>query len=68
MCSQTGNHPEEDLAKSSNKPDMEYKSLIILLYFWLVPKTGDLVRILMAILEGTSNEYFKKYLSVFWVF
>ncbi len=29
----SGNHPWEDLAKSGYKPNMKYKSLIILLYF-----------------------------------
>jgi hypothetical protein len=35
VCSQSGYHPEENLAKSGYKPDMKYKPLIILLYFWL---------------------------------
>jgi hypothetical protein len=46
---------------------MEYKPLIMLLYFWLVPKAGDLVRILMAILQGTIMSISKD-LSVIWVF
>jgi hypothetical protein len=33
--SQSGDHPWEDLAKSGYKPFMKYKTLIILLYFWL---------------------------------
>jgi hypothetical protein len=28
-------HTQEDLAKSGYKPDMNYKSLISLLYLWL---------------------------------
>jgi hypothetical protein len=48
VCSQSGNHPQEDvkemaitprkkdLVKSGYKPEVKYKSLIILLvYFWL---------------------------------
>jgi hypothetical protein len=34
-----GNHPLEELAKLSYKSDMEYKSLINLVYLWL--HTGD---------------------------
>jgi hypothetical protein len=35
VCSQSGNHPYEDLAKSGYQPDIKHKSLITLLYFWL---------------------------------
>jgi hypothetical protein len=35
LCRQNGNHSKEDLAKSGCKPNMKYKSLIILLYLWL---------------------------------
>ncbi len=34
-CRKSRDCPNEDLARSSHKPDMEYKSIIILLYFWL---------------------------------
>jgi len=35
FCSQSGNHPSEEIAKSSYKSEIKYKSLISLLYFWL---------------------------------
>jgi hypothetical protein len=35
VCSQTGSHPYEDVTKSGYKLYIKYKSLIILLYFWL---------------------------------
>jgi hypothetical protein len=35
LCSLSGNHPEEYLAKSGYKSDLRYKSLINLLYLWL---------------------------------
>jgi hypothetical protein len=56
VCSQSGDHPLEDvekvghlledLAKSGYKPAIKYKSLIILLYVWLrnenqIYKSGD---------------------------
>jgi hypothetical protein len=31
----SGNHQKEYLAKSGYKPEIKYKSLIILLFFWL---------------------------------
>jgi hypothetical protein len=31
--SQSGNHPQEDLAKSGYKPEIKYKYVIILLFF-----------------------------------
>jgi hypothetical protein len=34
-----GNHPKEDLATSGYKPDVEYTSLIDLVYSWLHTKT-----------------------------
>jgi hypothetical protein len=35
VCSQSGDHPWEDLAKSGYKPETNYQSLFIFLYFWL---------------------------------
>jgi hypothetical protein len=32
-CGKSGNHQKEYLAKSSYKPEVNYKSLIILLFF-----------------------------------
>jgi hypothetical protein len=34
-CRKSGNHQKEYLAKSGYKPEIKYKSLIILLFFWL---------------------------------
>jgi hypothetical protein len=38
-CKKSGNHLWEDLAKSGYKPNVKYKSLIILLYFGYTLKT-----------------------------
>jgi hypothetical protein len=35
LCSQSGDYPWEDLAKSGYKPEVKFKNLIILPYFWL---------------------------------
>ncbi len=36
-CDESGNHQlQKDLAKSDYKPDMKYKSLIFISYFWLL--------------------------------
>ncbi len=37
-----GNHPKEDLATSGYKPDVEYTSLINLVYSWLNTKTPNI--------------------------
>jgi hypothetical protein len=34
VCSQSGDHPQEDLAKSGYKSEIKYKSCIILLYIF----------------------------------
>jgi hypothetical protein len=34
-CRKSGNPHQEDLAKLGYKPNMKYKTLIIVLYFWL---------------------------------
>jgi hypothetical protein len=34
-CRKSGDCPEEDLAKSGYKSELNYKSLVILLYLWL---------------------------------
>jgi hypothetical protein len=34
-CRKSGDHAQEDLAKSGYKPDLEYQTLFILLYVWL---------------------------------
>jgi hypothetical protein len=34
-CKKSKDYPNEDLTEFSYKPNMEYKSIIILLYFWL---------------------------------
>jgi hypothetical protein len=41
-CRKSGDHPYEDLAKSGNKPEIKYKSVIILLYVWLQTKFMNL--------------------------
>jgi hypothetical protein len=35
VCRKSDNHPYGDLAKSGYKPEIKYKSSIILLYVWL---------------------------------
>jgi hypothetical protein len=34
-CKKSGDHPQEDLAKSGYNSHMTYRTLIILLYLWL---------------------------------
>jgi hypothetical protein len=51
----SGDHPYENLAKSENKPEMKYKSVIILLYVWLQTKFMNLANFTFFSSLGDRN-------------
>jgi hypothetical protein len=62
-------HHQEDLAKSGYKPEIKYKSFIIVLHFWLhnenqVNESGDVKKKLPHFLatEDLPNHFFFNFL------
>jgi len=55
-CRRNDNYPKEDLAKSGYKSKIYYKSLIILLYFWLYNENQIYIYIYIYIYQSGDFE------------